>query len=147
MRYFILVFLLMAGWNSIQAQSADTTVKVHKDPRLDALSKRQKAVNIANENSTVNGHLKGWRIQVLSTNNRELANKTMTDLLMKFPMHKAYLIYQVPFFKVRVGNFKDRADGEVLKKQLRKMFPSGVYIIPDIIEYKITEEDLEEMEN
>lgn len=147
MRYFILVFLLIEGWNHIQAQSADTVVKIFKDPRLDALAKRQKAVNIANENSTENGMLKGWRIQVLSTNNREQANKTMTDLLMKFPMHKAYLKYQVPFFKVRIGNFKDRADGEVLKKQLRSMFPTGVYIIPDIIEYKITEADLEEMEH
>ncbi len=147
MRRVILVFLLGFGWNFVHAQATDSVVVVYKDARIDALSKRQKAVNKTVATLyTVNGQMKGWRIQVLNTNNRELANKTKADLLMRFPAHKSYLMYQTPFFKVRIGNFKDRGAAEDLKKQLRAMFPTGVYIIPDIIEYKITKEDLEDAE-
>jgi hypothetical protein len=148
MRTCLLSFLLVFGWHLAQAQATDSVVVVYKDARIDALNKRQKAVNktVATIAYTVNGQMKGWRIQVLNTNNRELANKTKADLLMRFPMHKSYLMYQTPFFKVRIGNFKDRGSAEDLKKQLRAMFPTGVYIIPDIIEYKITKEDLEDAE-
>ncbi len=147
MRTIILCLVMVFGWNFVHAQATDSVVVVHKDSRLDVLSKRQKAVNkTAATLYTVNGQMKGWRIQVLNTNNRELANKTKADLLMRFPAHKSYLMYQTPFFKVRIGNFKDRSAAEDLKKQLRAMFPTGVYIIPDIIEYKITKEDLEDAE-
>jgi len=49
---------------------------------------------------------------------------------------KAYLLYQSPYFKLKVGNFKDRKDAESYQKRLNIYFPKGVYIMNDTIEVK-----------
>jgi cell division septation protein DedD len=147
MKYLILVLIMGAFQLTAKAQangSSDTSFVVHKDPRIDKLVLRQANTNKKAVLLTSNGQMKGWRIQVLNTNNRDLANKTRADLLTRFPGHKTYMGYQSPFFKIRIGNFRDKNAAEDLKKQLRTMFPTGVYVIPDIIEYKMTKEDLME---
>ncbi len=153
-KFFFLGLMILSG-SVLLAQATDSVIVVNKDARLDVLSKKHSEMpkpkqpsGETNDNvpRPVNGYMKGWRIQVLNTNNRELANKTKSDLLMRFPGYKSYMMYQTPFFKVRIGNFKDKGAAEALKKQLRAMFPTGVYIIPDIIEYRVTKEDIEEAE-
>jgi hypothetical protein len=45
-------------------------------------------------------------------------------------------MYQAPYFKIRFGNFVDRNDANKLKKELSRMFPAGVFVIPSEIEVK-----------
>lgn len=114
---------------------ATDSVIVKKDARLDILTAKQIAINKRSTMLTSNGQYKGFRIQVVSTTNRDQAFKIKTDLLMKYPEEKTYVMFQSPYFKVRIGNFLKRADAEKFRKDLNKAFPQGVFIVEDAIDY------------
>ena len=112
-----------------------STVIVHKDPRLDLLVKKQATIN---EVTSRDGRRtdKGFRLMIISTNNREEAIAAKTKVYTFFPDLKAYMWYQSPYFRVKAGNFKDRKDAEAFQKRLNTYFPKGVFIMKDIIEVK-----------
>src|SRR5258705_5831218 len=72
------------------------TAFVHKDPRLDILAKKEAELNAYAAKIAARSAM-GYRLQVLSTNDRELAMKTKTELLKKFPEQKVYMLYQLPY--------------------------------------------------
>jgi hypothetical protein len=111
------------------------SVIVHKDPRVDLLIKKQATIN---EVTSRDGRRtdKGFRLMVISTNNRDEALAAKTKIYTYFPELKAYLWYQSPYFRVKAGNFKDRKDAESYQKRLNTYFPNGVFIMKDIIEVK-----------
>ena len=120
------------NWTATQ----DTgSVIVHKDPRLDSLMKKQATIN---EETVRNArkNAKGFRILVINTNKRDDAIEAKTKVYTYFPELKAYLFYQSPYFKLKVGNFKERKDAEDYQKKLNKYFPKGVFIMSDVIEVK-----------
>lgn len=117
---------------------ANDTIIVRKDARLDVLSDKQAEINKRTSMMTSSGLYKGYRIQVLSTTNRDQANKVKSDVLTKFTDQKAYLTYNSPYFKVRIGNFINREDAEKFRQQLIKLYPQGVYVVEDAVEYTLT---------
>ncbi len=132
-----LIGSLMIGFIGLAQVSADTLkngVVVMKDARINTLLKKQADINkkvIESKKPT-----KGFRIQVLNTNDRNQALTAKSKLLSLYPEHKVYLMYQAPYFKIRFGNFVDRNDANKLKKELSRMFPAGVFVIPSEIEVK-----------
>jgi len=145
MRHMKLIFTLAAFvfTTSCFAQQ-DTTGKdpvdsnsviVHKDPRVDLLIKKQAVIN---EVTSRDGRRtdKGFRLMIISTNNRDEALAAKTKVYTFFPDLKAYMWYQSPYFRVKAGNFKDRKDAEAYQKRLNTYFPKGVFIMKDIIEVK-----------
>ena len=119
---------------AIHATASDSII-VKKDPRLDILSNKQALANRKASMLTANGLYKGFRIQVISTSKRDDAFRIKAELLSKFPDQKSYALYQSPNFKVRIGNFIKREDAEKFKVILNRMYPQGVYIVEDGIEY------------
>lgn len=91
---------------------------------------------------TSNGQYKGYRVQVISTNSRDKALRIKTELLSRFPDQKTYTSYQSPLFKVRIGNFVRREDAEQFRKTLNRFYPQGVYVVEDVIEYNLAEDEL-----
>jgi hypothetical protein len=120
-----------------------STVVVHKDPRIDVLIKKKAAINKATTN--VARTMRGYRLLVVNTNSRDEAIAAKTKVYTYFPELKAYLQYQSPYFKLRAGNFKTRAEAEKYRKAMASMFSKGVFIVNDIIEIK-PEKEKEEIE-
>ncbi len=119
---------------AIQALASDSII-VKKDARLDILTVKQTLANRKASMLTANGLYKGFRLQVISTSKRDDAFRIKSELLSKFPEHKSYALYQSPNFKVRIGNFIKREDAEKFKIVLNRLYPQGVYIVEDGIEY------------
>lgn len=138
-------FLIAASFFSLNLFSQDTTwrktvdtpsVMVHKDPRIDLLVKKQ--IQINEETSREARRVgKGYRLLVINTNNREEAAAAKTKVYTFFPELKSYLLYQAPYFKLKVGNFRDRKEAEDYQERLQKYFPKGVFIMNDTIEIKL----------
>ena len=138
-------FLIAASFFSLNLFSQDTTwrktvdtpsVMVHKDPRIDLLVKKQ--IQINEETSREARRVgKGYRLLVINTNNREEAAAAKTKVYTFFPELKSYLLYQAPYFKLKVGNFRDRKEAEEYQERLQKYFPKGVFIMNDTIEIKL----------
>lgn len=111
------------------------SVVVHKDARLDLLVKKQAYINEVTSRDSRRTD-KGYRLMVISTNNRDQAMEAKTKIYTYFPELKAYLWYQSPYFRVKAGNFKDKKDAESYQRRLNTYFPNGVFIMKDIIEVK-----------
>ena len=131
----ILYFILFFGKNS-----ADTII-VHKDPRLDIFTEKQSAVNKLTSKMTSSGLYKGYRLQVLSTRSRDEAFKLKTELLQMFPDQQTYVLFQSPYFKVRIGNFFRKPDAEFFKNRFLQKFSQNTYIVEDVIEYTPREDE------
>lgn len=111
------------------------SVVVYKDARIDLLVKKQAHINeITSRNSRRTD--KGFRLMIISTNNRDEAMAAKTKVYTFFPELKAYLWYQSPYFRLKAGNFKDRKDAEAYQRRMNTYFPKGVFIMKDIIEVK-----------
>jgi hypothetical protein len=132
MKYiFILISIFFSG--TLLAQDTSGGVIVHKDPRLDVLVKKQGDANAAVRRAAAR-FAKGYRLLVINTNKRDEAIAAKTKIYTSFPELKAYLVYQSPYFKLKVGNFRTRDEAQQYQKDLSAFFPRGVFVINDVIE-------------
>ena len=133
MKIFFLV-LSLAFFQIGFSQTADTTaVLVHKDPRVEILSKKQASVNAAIKKANART-MKGYRLLVMNTTKRHEAMDAKTRIYTHYPELKAYLVYQSPYFKLKAGNFKTREEADRYRIELNSIFPKGVFILNDLIE-------------
>jgi hypothetical protein len=136
----LLTFSLLVSVAFAQDNSTATTVKVHKDPRLDELVKKQAEINTATKKAQART-MQGYRLLIVNTNKREEALDAKTKVYTYFPELSAYLNYQSPYYKLKAGNFKTRDEAAAYQKNLNIIFPKGVFIINDRIEVKAERDD------
>jgi hypothetical protein len=136
----LLLMVFIAGNLDAQILTTDTlnkgTVFLQKDNRVDVLGQKLAEYNTSLAKNIRSG--KGFRLMLLSTNDRNLALQTRSKLLQQFPEHKVYMMYQNPFIKLKMGNFTDKAEAEKLKKLLlsQKIVTGNIYILPETVEIK-----------
>ena len=135
-----LSFFIAALFFAVGACAADTIIII-KDPRLDVISQKQAFINKRTSVLTSNGKIKGFRIQITSTNSRDQAFNAKAAVQSKFPDQKVYTTYQAPLFKVRVGDFLKREDAEKYRKLMLSIFPDGMYVVEDVIEASLEDID------
>jgi polysaccharide pyruvyl transferase WcaK-like protein len=135
------ILLLVAFLWTISSFAQDTTtvdsntVIVHKDPRIDLLISKQAQINEQTSRDS-RKTAKGYRLMIISTNNRDEAISAKAKVYTYFPELKAYLWHQSPYYKVKAGNFKDRKEAEAYQKKLNVYFSNGVFIMNDVVEVK-----------
>lgn len=130
-----IIFSIIILCFSLSLSYANDTIIIRKDARLDVLTQKQIIINKRSSMLTSTGQYKGFRIQVISTRDREKAFTIKADLLTKYPTEKVYVMFQSPNFKVRFGNYVKREDAEKQRKILNKSFPNGVFVVEDVIDY------------
>ncbi len=129
--FAILLFFSVSGsaQDSSWKKTIDSnSIRVHRDPRLDLLMKKQAQIN---EETSREGRktAKGFRLMIINTNNRDEAIAAKSKIYTFFPELKAYLFYQSPYFRLKVGNFIERKDAESYQKKLNIYCPKGVFIM------------------
>jgi hypothetical protein len=72
----------------------------------------------------------GYRIQVLGTTEKAVADSARFYLLETYPELPVYVTYEVPIYRVRVGDFVDKAEANRWLEILRYEF-RGAFIVPD----------------
>ena len=113
-----------------------SNIVVHRDLRLDILGRKEAELNYAAAMALARSAM-GYRLQVLSTNDRELAMRTKSQLLQKYPEQKTYMWFANPFIKIKFGNFKTKEEAESYKKQISKLLNGAtIYYLPETIEVK-----------
>lgn len=123
---------------------APVAVIVHRDFRLDMLEKKEAELNTTVAKIAARSAM-GYRLQVLSTNDRDLAMRTRTQLLQTFPDQKVYMSFQAPYVKLKFGNFTSKQEAESYKKQISRMLGgASVYTVPERIEIKPERETRED---
>ena len=123
----IITLLLIVSVNYSYAQM-DTTVSGNLMIIQDtAVSKLMNARIITMRPKT----MKGFRLQLASSANRNEINNLKTQFLQAHSNVRAYITYQQPYFKLRVGDFEQRTDANSFMNDIYSSFPG--FIVPDII--------------
>ncbi len=81
----------------------------------------------------------GYRIQLYFGSERTKATELKLDFTNNFSNTPAYLIYQQPNFKVRVGDFKTRMEAFAFLESIKEFYTTS-FIVPDDI--KLPKRDL-----
>lgn len=79
----------------------------------------------------------GWRVQIYFSSARDAmtkANKMKEEFELDYPNVGIYIIYQAPFFKVRVGDFRinQRTKALKFKKEISARYPT-TWLVEDKI--------------
>ena len=142
MRWLIFLGIMFMSTLTHAQQIKDTLhngVVIEKDIRLALLETKKAEIN--KRAAEARKPISGFRVQVLNTTNRTEVLNAKSKLLALYPEHKTYLIYQSPYFKLRIGNFSERSEADKMRKELGKIFTTGVFIIPVDIESKSAEKE------
>lgn len=142
MKSFLLLVLCTAAGAAACAQdtrhagsSDSSSIVVHSDPRLDMLISKQIEINEITTRDSRRA-APGFRLLVISSNNRNKVTDAKTLIYRHFPELKAYMMYQAPFFRLKVGNFRERIEAEEYLPKIQKLFEGGIYVVPDTIEVR-----------
>ncbi|MEP6749096.1 MAG: SPOR domain-containing protein [Bacteroidota bacterium] len=137
-KMLLAVFICCFAHVAMAQTDSTSSIVIHKDPRVDLLVKKQAQINeVTTRESRRN--IAGYRLQVINTSDRNAAISAKTKIYQLHPELKAYLLYQSPYFRLRVGNFKDKDEAEDYRKSLSKEFPNSVFLVRDTIEVKIAD--------
>lgn len=95
-------------------------VKVHQSPELSAMLLRD---TVSMDERLV----PGYRIQVFSDNSqkkaKEMAQERAKTIETTYPELTAYVTFNSPFWRVRVGNFSSYEEAAIKLRELKKMYP------------------------
>lgn len=75
----------------------------------------------------------GYRIQIYSGNKRQPAREVKSKYVSLHLKAKAHELYQQPYFKIRVGDFKTKLEAIKFEKELNTHFPN-CFIVKDEID-------------
>lgn len=127
--FFISIFtIFIIGKSIAQKNSNDSTKSITpliQDSRIAKLDAAYKSTY----------KLEGYRIQIFSGNKRQPAKDARLRFTRVYRKTKAHEVYEQPYFKVRVGDFKTKLEALKFKNELNKHFPN-CFIVKDEIEFK-----------
>lgn len=87
--------------------------------------------------NTLRQGVDGYRVQIFfdsGNNSRESAMAARSDVLQKFPEIPAYILWQQPNYKVRIGDCISKIEAQKILNAVKSTYINA-YIVKDIIDY------------
>ena len=78
--------------------------------------------------------INGWRVQLKFKAKEAEIIKLKSKFIKNYPDIPIYLMYDEPYYKIRVGNCRNRLDAIRIKNTISKHFP-GSYPVPELINF------------
>lgn len=126
----LLLLLCLTPWLTASAQewvvssNADSSLVIGRDSRFDQLVAKQRRLNITRQT------VPGYRVQIYFGSNRPKASEVKIDFTSRYPDMPAYISYQQPNYKVRVGDFRSRFEAQQFLGKIEGQYPT-MFIVPD----------------
>lgn len=122
------LFLLMLCGSPAFAQTKGNVVVI-KNPAIDSLIARRILLNKLVTNNSVNKSASsvvvyGYRVQAYFGTDRKEAYKTQAKLKQQYPNFETYISYNLPNYRIKIGDFRNRLEAEKLLSQLRSSYPT-----------------------
>jgi len=133
---FILT-LFACNISRAQANGEDSAahgVILHADSRLDLVVRRTepKPAHTGRKSGIITSG-RGYRVQIYSGSDRNVATQRKIDFLRRFPGTRTYLTYIAPTFRVKVGDYRDRKSAQAMYQQVSRLY-TPCMVVNDIIE-------------
>ena len=134
MRYSLILFLISSAFcQSDFIKPSDFNDNPPKFPNvnLPSFSSDNDLENISS-NGEIN-LIKGYRVQiVISQNEKELQDVKIE--IEKSIDEQTYIIFELPNYKLRVGNFLNRKEAENFQKKIVRLGYRTAWVVPTMIE-------------
>lgn len=134
-KVFILFFIMFAGPafaadpEQEQPQVIPLDVSVKQDHKVDWLLQAHRQVMKAEKG------IPGFRIQVAAESgnqSRVRIQKNKYDFDAAFPQLKSYIIYDAPYYKLRVGDFRSRLDARRFMERISREYRNAFIVVDQI---------------
>jgi hypothetical protein len=79
------------------------------------------------------GTTDGYRVQVLSTDDIDQANSVRAEIYEKTTRKEVYVIFDPPFYKVKVGDFTSKSEAENLRFKLTQLGYTESKVVQEIV--------------
>ena len=131
MKKLFFLFILLP---SLSVAQADTTLSENES----IISINEKGINtLVSKYEAIlkarNG-VNGWRVQIMFKTKKEEIQQLKIAFIKLYPEIPAYLEYDAPYYRVRVGNCRTKLEAMKIQRQISKHFP-GTYAVPEIINF------------
>lgn len=122
--FFILSTISLIGFSQNEIQINNATISSSVDI--------SKAIDIHIQKNEKTDEVKGYRIQIISDNNRANVYNEKAKVYQHFSEFKSYLKYVQPYYKLRIGDFKTKLEARNYLEKVIKVFPSAFIVFDDI---------------
>ena len=126
----VLAALLFSG--TVLAQEMEQgELRVIQNPQVDSLMARYVRVN------EINPVTDGWRIEIFfeaGNYSKKLAMEARSKFVEKYPDVPSYLIFQQPYYKVRVGDYRTKMEAERFLHAIEADYPQA-FVVSDEINF------------
>ena len=135
MKHFLILLAIIALSPLSKAQSQKDSLRqftadtgIIQDKRVNELVLKHILINEAKKEK-----MKGYRVQIHFGPEKAKALDVKTKYTSQYGNNSAYLDYQQPYFKIRVGDFRTKLEAYKLLQEISGDFP-GAFIVTDEIE-------------
>ena len=77
--------------------------------------------------------IKGYRVQIVISQNEQELKDVKTEI-EKSINEQTYIIFELPNYKLRVGNFLNRKEAENFQKKIARLGYRTAWVVPTMIE-------------
>ncbi len=139
MKKVILIMLLMITIPVVMysQNGLEGSIQVVQDPRIDSLVGIHISMNKTKLQNPDNYDIEGYRVQIFfesGNHSSTRAREVMENFELEYPDVPAYLSWQAPNFRVRVGDFRTRMKAEAFLQRIMKDYPNA-WVIKDEIKF------------
>jgi hypothetical protein len=99
------------------------------DFSVESLPAVEPPADLASQAHAASATMTGFRVQVFATRSRETAERLRDEWLQSSPL-SAYLEFDDPYFKIRVGDCPTEKECRLLQEQLRNAGYPAAFIVP-----------------
>ena len=117
--------------NELDEETKDVKKDEDKDKEKDKKKEEvtpKKPKRTHTSQQTIEDRGVGFRIQAFTDNNPRTAKtdaqKRARDIAMKFPQYRSYITYKAPAWRLRIGDFKTRAEAQAALARIKKIYPN-----------------------
>lgn len=120
---FLVILFLLPFIGNAQSTSADSLQRdVNADPRLKTAVNKHSEINAKSK-------MKGYRVQIHYSADSEKAKSIKSKFLGKYASEAhAYIVYDAPNFKVRVGDFRTHLEAYRFLKKIKAEYPEAFIV-------------------
>lgn len=130
-KYIVLILLLALSSFSIAQNESSGEVQIIEDERIDTLLSMHKILN------EYDPEIFGWRIEIFfesGNNSKRLAIEAQSAFIGMYTEVPTHLLFQAPYYKVRVGDYRTRLEAEEFLKRISGNYPNA-FVVKDKIDF------------
>lgn len=126
----LFLLLILFSCRSASCQNFDTLAKgpitVYQQDMITPLLSNYRVYN------EIKSAVQGYRVQIIASTVRKTVLDSRDIFTGQYPNVKTYIIYQQPYFKLRVGDFETRIEAVQFLNKIADVFQSAFIVQDDI---------------